>query len=63
MENENFIENIATRLGQVASVKNVYGEPIVAGDKTIIPVGNTKPLLLAILFGFLLRSWLSAKRK
>jgi len=40
MENANFIENIATRLGQSATVKNVYGEPIVAGDKTIIPVAQ-----------------------
>src|SRR5215471_19549843 len=40
MENANFIENIATRLGQNATVKNVYGEPIVAGDKTIIPVAQ-----------------------
>jgi len=40
MENTNFIENIATRLGQHASVKNVYGEPVVAGDKTIIPVAQ-----------------------
>ena len=40
MENINFLENIATRLGQSASVKNVYGEAIVAGDKTIIPVAQ-----------------------
>ena len=40
MENANFIENIATRLGQSATVKNVYGEPVVAGDKTIIPVAQ-----------------------
>ena len=40
MENANFIENIATRLGQNATVKNVYGEPVVAGNKTIIPVAQ-----------------------
>jgi uncharacterized spore protein YtfJ len=40
MENANFIENIATRLGQNATVKNVYGDPVVAGDKTIIPVAQ-----------------------
>jgi hypothetical protein len=38
MENMNFLENLATRLGQNASVKNVYGEPVIAHDKTIIPV-------------------------
>ena len=45
MENINFLENLATRLGQTATVKNVYGEPIVAGDKTIIPVAQ-------IMYGF-----------
>ena len=40
MENINVLENLATRLGQNASVKNVYGEPVVAGDKTIIPVAQ-----------------------
>ena len=40
MENENFIENIATRLGQNATVKNVYGDPIMANGKTIIPVAQ-----------------------
>jgi uncharacterized spore protein YtfJ len=40
MENVNFIENIATRLGQSATVKNVYGEPIVRGDRTIVPVAR-----------------------
>ena|SRR5690348_972113 len=45
MENINFLENLATRLGQTATVKNVYGEPVVAGDKTIIPVAQ-------IMYGF-----------
>jgi len=45
MENINFLENLAQRLGQTATVKNVYGEPIVAGDKTIIPVAQ-------IIYGF-----------
>ena len=40
MENINFLENLAQRLGQSATVKNVYGEPVVAGDKTIIPVAQ-----------------------
>lgn len=40
MENENFIEKLAAGFGQSASVKNVFGEPIQAGDKTIIPVAK-----------------------
>src|SRR5215831_8428961 len=45
MENINFLENLAQRLGQNATVKNVYGDPVVAGDKTIIPVAQ-------IIYGF-----------
>jgi uncharacterized spore protein YtfJ len=45
MENINFLENLAQRLGQTATVKNVFGEPVVAGDKTIIPVAQ-------IIYGF-----------
>jgi uncharacterized spore protein YtfJ len=45
MESINFLENIATRLGQNATVKNVYGDPVTAGDKTIIPVAQ-------IIYGF-----------
>ncbi|HEY1112422.1 MAG TPA: spore germination protein GerW family protein [Chitinophagaceae bacterium] len=40
MENANFVENIATRLGQNATVKSVYGDPIVMDGKTIIPVAQ-----------------------
>ena len=40
MENANFIENVATRLGQAATVKNVYGDPITTNGKTIIPVAR-----------------------
>jgi uncharacterized spore protein YtfJ len=45
MENLNFLENLATRLGQSATAKNVYGEPVIAGNKTIIPVAQ-------IIYGF-----------
>lgn len=38
MENENFIEKLASQFGQNASVKNVYGDPVQVGNKTIIPV-------------------------
>ena len=40
MSNENFLEKLATQISQSASVKNVYGEPVQAGDKTIIPVAQ-----------------------
>lgn len=40
MAEENLIENLSTSLGQNASVKNVFGEPIQVGDKTIIPVAR-----------------------
>ena len=40
MENNNFLENLAVRLGQNGSVKNVYGEPISTHGKTIIPVAQ-----------------------
>src|SRR5689334_5663472 len=40
MANENFLEKLAAQLAQSASVKNVYGEPIRAGDKTIVPVAQ-----------------------
>lgn len=38
MANENFIEKLAAGFNGSASVKNVYGEPVQVGDKTIIPV-------------------------
>ncbi len=40
MANENFIENLASGLGQNASVKSVFGEPIIVGEKTIVPVAR-----------------------
>ena len=40
MGDANFIENIATVLGQNASVKTVYGDPIVTNGKTITPVAQ-----------------------
>ena len=40
MENENFLEKLASQFGQNASVKNVFGEPVQAGDKIIIPVAR-----------------------
>lgn len=40
MENDNFIEKLASQFGQNATVKSVFGEPVTAGDKTIIPVAK-----------------------
>jgi len=40
MGNEDFLEKLAAQFGQNASVKNVYGEPVQSGDKTIIPVAQ-----------------------
>lgn len=40
MANENLIERLSSDLGQAATVRNVFGEPIQAGDKTIIPVAK-----------------------
>lgn len=40
MENNSFLETLASRLGQNASIKNVYGEPVTAQGKTIIPVAK-----------------------
>lgn len=38
-EHESF-DGMVTTLKDSASVRNVYGDPIRAGDKTIIPVAN-----------------------
>lgn len=40
MENQNVVERLATIFSQNASVKSVYGEPIHAGEKTIITVSQ-----------------------
>ncbi len=40
MDNENFIERLGAQFAQGATVKNVYGEPVQSGDKTIIPVAQ-----------------------
>lgn len=40
MNDDNFLETLASSLNQSASVKNVFGEPIRAGDKIIIPVAQ-----------------------
>jgi uncharacterized spore protein YtfJ len=40
MNKENFLERFASDFSQSASVKNVFGEPIQAGEKIIIPVAE-----------------------
>jgi len=40
MKDENFLETLAASLNQSASAKNVFGEPVRAGDKVIIPVAQ-----------------------
>jgi uncharacterized spore protein YtfJ len=40
MGTPDFLENLASQFGVNASVKNVFGEPVQSGDKTIIPVAQ-----------------------
>ncbi|MBX9781715.1 MAG: hypothetical protein K2X48_00340 [Chitinophagaceae bacterium] len=40
MENNQSFETLAAHIAQDASVKNVYGEPVVTQGKTIIPVAK-----------------------
>jgi uncharacterized spore protein YtfJ len=40
MVNENFLEKLASGLGQTAAIRNVMGEPIHVHEKTIIPVAR-----------------------
>ncbi|MGE5488843.1 MAG: GerW family sporulation protein [bacterium] len=37
---QEMFETLAGRLGSSATVRNVYGEPIPVGDRTIIPVAK-----------------------
>jgi uncharacterized spore protein YtfJ len=40
METPDILQQLASQFGINASVKNVFGEPVQAGDKTIIPVAQ-----------------------
>ena len=40
MEKENFLEKIASNFNHSANVRNVFGDPIQVGGKTIIPVAK-----------------------
>ena len=40
MQNENFVEKISSNFTQSVAIKNVFGEPVQTGEKTIIPVAS-----------------------
>jgi uncharacterized spore protein YtfJ len=42
MNIQEFVESIAERLGGSASVKTVYGDPVVAGERTVIPAAKVR---------------------
>jgi len=42
MDVQELLQNMAERLSAGASVKSVYGEPVVAGDRTVIPVAKVR---------------------
>jgi uncharacterized spore protein YtfJ len=45
MQNSNFIEKVFSGFNSSATIKNVFGEPVQVGDKTIIPVAK-------LMYGF-----------
>lgn len=40
MANKNFIERLSSAFTQSATVKNVFGDPIQVGEKTLLPVAK-----------------------
>jgi uncharacterized spore protein YtfJ len=42
MNIQELLRTISERLSATASVKNVYGDPVTAGDRTIIPVASVR---------------------
>ena len=40
MDTQELLRNLGERLGQSASVKNVYGDPVTSGDRTVVPVAK-----------------------
>jgi|SRR5579872_4611990 len=40
MDTQELLRNLGERLGQSASVKNVYGEAVTVGDRTVVPVAK-----------------------
>jgi uncharacterized spore protein YtfJ len=42
MNAQELLKSIAEHVSARASVKNVYGEPVVVGDRTVIPVAHVR---------------------
>ncbi len=42
MNIQSFLESVAERVSGGASVRNVYGEPIVVGERTVLPVAEVR---------------------
>jgi uncharacterized spore protein YtfJ len=42
MSIQQLLESVAQRVSAGASVKNVYGDPVVAGDRTVIPIARLR---------------------
>ena len=42
MDLEHLLQNLAGHVSSSASVRNVYGEPVVAGNRTVIPVAKIR---------------------
>ena len=40
MDTQALLRDLGERLGGSASVKNVYGDPVTSGDRTVIPVAK-----------------------
>ena len=42
MDVQQLLQNMAERVSASASVKNVYGEPVVSGNRTVIPAAEVR---------------------
>ena len=42
MNIQHFLESLAERVSSSASVKNVYGDPVVVGNRTVIPAAEVR---------------------
>lgn len=42
MDLQQFLESLAERVSSSASVKNVYGDPVVVGNRTVIPAAQVR---------------------
>lgn len=39
---QQILENVGERVAAGASIKNVYGEPVVVGERTVIPIAQVR---------------------